>query len=549
MKAAGSRAPDRKAELLRWAVALALLTPVILLYAAHYLLLPEGLFAHGFIQYDQPYYMANAREHFDNGFSLLYGLPFSPDYDTPQVYFQPLSLAFGAILELTGVDPGALYVGAGLLFGLACLRLVIALYETLFGLAGFGQRLGLVLFVWGGGVFALAGAAYMAWKGLAAPSDLMVLEPASGWWFFNFGRNLVYPTEALYHLLAVAILLLLLRKHNVGAVFLCLLLSLSHPYAGLQVVLAVFVWAGFERYFLRREESAPRWFVAALGAVLFFHLAYYLGVLATSEEHRQTVALWQKNIPGLLDGITMALAYALVGGLALWRLRDRDRAAAALALPHNRLFLFYFLISFALANHEFLISAHQPIHFARGHIWMPLFLLGAPILIGLLDRIWNWLRPWLRWTGLAAVVSLFLLDNLAFFAIYIPAMAEGPTNAPTISRQERELLRQLDDPRFEGYLLVSAKEDLGYLATVYTPLRAWVTHGNNQPSYEANRQDITAWLTDDQLQPEWRDRDVVYVVPKEKAPYDRLPWVTPEMEILDTPADYVLIVSPRGDGG
>ena len=446
--------PDRRAELLRWAVALALLAPVIALYAAHYLLLPQELFAHGFIQYDQPYYMANAREHFDGGFSLTYGLPFSTDYDTPRIYVQPLSLLLGTVWELTRFDPGAIYVVAGLIFGLICLRLAVALYEALFGLAGFGQRLGLVLFIWGGGVFALAGAAFMVAKGLGDPADLLIFDPARGWWFFNFGRNLVYPTEALYHLLTVAILLSLLRRRFAWAALLCLLLSISHPYAGLQVALTLLVWAAVERFFLLRSETVPRWFVPAIAAVLIFHLGYYMGVLATSEEHRQTVALWQRNIPGLIGWMPIGGGYVLVGALALWRLRERDRAGEALAVPHNRLFLFYFLVSFSLANHEFLISPHQPIHFTRGHIWTPLFLLGAPVLIALLERIWSALRPWLRWAGVTVVAGLFLLDNLVFFAVTIPEMAVQPTNAPTVSDDERALLRQLDDPRFEGYLVV-----------------------------------------------------------------------------------------------
>jgi hypothetical protein len=34
------------------------------------------------------YYMANAREHFDQGFQLTYGNPYA-SYGTPAIYFQP----------------------------------------------------------------------------------------------------------------------------------------------------------------------------------------------------------------------------------------------------------------------------------------------------------------------------------------------------------------------------------------------------------------------------------------------------------------------------
>jgi hypothetical protein len=52
---------------LRWWVSFALLLPVIALYTCEYL---RGGFT-GFIQYDQPYYMANARKFFDGGFHFL----------------------------------------------------------------------------------------------------------------------------------------------------------------------------------------------------------------------------------------------------------------------------------------------------------------------------------------------------------------------------------------------------------------------------------------------------------------------------------------------
>ncbi len=534
--------PDIGPGAKRWLAALLLLLPVAILYLSHYLLLPEGFYAHGFLQYDQPYYLANAREHFDAGFSLLYRLPFTPNYETPALYFQPLSLALGAILHLTQIDPGLLYVLTTLVFGLVCIRLVIALYEMLFGLQGFAQRLCLVLFLWGGGLFTLGGIAYMIWKGDGDPNRLLVLDPFGGWWFLNLGRNLVQGTEAFYHLLSFALLITLIRKRYAATALLCLLLSLSHPYTGLQIALAVLVWALFERYFLLRAEGPPRWFAAAIAAILAWHLIYYLGILSTSPEHAQTVAVWRSKIPGLLDLIPMLCAYALVGGLTLWQLRDKVLAGAALGQPHNRLFVFYFLVSFALANHEFLVPAHQPIHFTRGHVWTPLFLLGAPALIALVAWVWNWTRPALRWAAVLAVAGLFLLDNTVFIGLNIAANARGETNAPRITKAERALLAQLDDPRFAGYLVVSADADIGYMATVYTPLRSWTSHRVNAPTDDENLAEIADWLDKGRLQPEWRAADVVYILPKDKAPYAALPWTEDDMEVIDTPAPYVLIV-------
>ena len=533
---------DADAEVKRWLAAAALLLPVAALYLAHYLLLPEPLFAHGFLQYDQPYYLANAREHFDQGFSLLYRLPFTPSYDSPALYVQPLSLLYGVLLQLTGIDPGALYVASGFVFGLVCLRLAIALYEMLFGLDGAAPRLGLVLFAWGGGLFVLAGAAYMLWKGASDPALLLTFDPGGGWWFLNFGRNLVYPTEAFYHLLTLAILILLIRKRWAGAALLCLLLSASHPFTGLQIVLMALAWAAFERFFLLRAEGPPAWLAAALATILILHLGYYLGVLGRSAEHGALVEEWRRVLPGTLNAVTLFCAYALVAAPAAWRLRDRVAAGGALAEPHNRLFAIYFLVSFALANHEFLMPPHQPVHFTRGHVWTPLFLLGAPALIALLSWLCDRFGSWLRWTALGAVCGLFLLDNLAFVALGAAEMRHGPGNAPTITHEERALLRQLAEPRFAGHLLVSADPDIAYLATVYTSLRSWTSHINNAPGYRARAAEVEAWLDDGGLQPEWRLRDVVYLVPRDAAPFRDLPWFQDDMEVIETPTDFVLIV-------
>ena len=63
----------------------------------------KGLVPTGFIQYDLAYYVANARQHFDEGFRLTYGNPYA-SYGTPAIYFQPHILLLG-ILQKLGLDP------------------------------------------------------------------------------------------------------------------------------------------------------------------------------------------------------------------------------------------------------------------------------------------------------------------------------------------------------------------------------------------------------------------------------------------------------------
>ena len=94
-------------------------------------MLPQG---QGFWRPDAPYYMADARAYFDAGhFTLTYGLPFSPDPNTPRIYFQPLTLALADLLEADWKQyPGILFTVAGLIFAICCARVIIALYNQIF---------------------------------------------------------------------------------------------------------------------------------------------------------------------------------------------------------------------------------------------------------------------------------------------------------------------------------------------------------------------------------------------------------------------------------
>src|SRR4051794_5817902 len=87
-------------------ISLILMSPATIPYLVHLLPTP-GWRPTGFIQPDMAYYMANAREHFDNDrFQLFYGNPFSPSYETKAIYFQPMTLVLGLAWRLSGLDPG-----------------------------------------------------------------------------------------------------------------------------------------------------------------------------------------------------------------------------------------------------------------------------------------------------------------------------------------------------------------------------------------------------------------------------------------------------------
>ncbi|MEX2408400.1 MAG: hypothetical protein WD489_04760 [Rhodovibrionaceae bacterium] len=520
-----------------WLASLALLSPLLLLYLAQFLLTPGWIWPGGFLQPDHAALLAEAREYFDRGFSPLRALPFSDTRNAPQIYFEPLTLLLGALLACGGFDPGALNAAAGLILGLLCLRLALALYGALVGFATPGRRIGLLLFVWGGGLFALLGLA----AGFGAPSRLADFAPGEA---LNLGRSLLSPEQAFLHAVFLGCLLALHRRRFFLALLLCLLLAASDASAGLQLLLVVLAWAGLERGFLG-DRSLPAWFPATLGVFLALHLGYYYAYLPlTSWEHRMATA--PAEPAQTLTLLSLLAAYALAGAAVVLRLRNRIHAAPVLGRASGRLLAVWLLVSFALANHEFLMPPRDPLRFAQGHLWMPLFLLGAPVLAALLDRLWaargGWRAP--APLVLALVVTVFLFDNAAFLAQETRTILRGEGRAQSLARTQRQALAALESERFEGFLVATPEAPLGYMTTVYTPLRSWYSHDRQTPAAALRRERLEAFAARQIAPSEWLWDDVVVILKATPIEAGRLAWLRHGMSVEDAPGPYVFIVSP-----
>jgi hypothetical protein len=515
-----------------WLAAAGLLLPVVGLYAAHYAHgWAAGDVPTGFIQYDMAGYMAAAREHFDGGrFTLTYGNPASASPDAPRIYFQPMTLLLGVLVRLTGEDPGAVFVAFGLAAGLVAVRLAIAVFEELVGLDSPMKKLALACFVWGGGLLAASGALFGLITGRPVAESLWRFDPNEGWWFLNLGRNLIYPTEALYHALALGCLLALLRRRFVAATLLLAVLSASHPFTGIQVIGIVVVWMILERVFgWRQPTRVPLWALAAVLLLGAAHVGYYLVYLPRFEEHAVLVEQWR--LPAVLRLENMLPAYALVGALAVWRCRRWALCRKVFSDPRNRLLGIWFAVSFLLANHEWFLTAHQPLHFTRGYLWMPLFLLGAPVLVGLLGRkegkregekgeggkggekkkegfdrdaaiggSGRRLRP-----GALVLVAVLLMDNAVWFAVH----SARPMGSMYLECDERRLLTWIGRDAPADTLLLADPPLLAYLATVYAPHRAWYSHWANTPHAEQRKDDLRKFLETGAAPEGWKGRSVL----------------------------------------
>lgn len=506
--------PGVAAGLRVWALAAVLLLPVYFLYLVHFTSMAAP--GTGFLQYDQAYYMAIARAYFaDGGFAPLYGLPFSPDPATPHVYFQPLTVALGIVGKLSDGDPGILYMTAGLLLALCCARVMIALYREVVPAPGWAAGLGLLCFFWGGGCLCIVSVGYVLATGGSPLADMFHFDPNEGFWFLNLGRNLIFTTEAFYHLVFLGGVVLVLRRRFVAALLCAAVLSASHPFTGLQLLAVLGVWSIVDRL-VGGTERPPLFFIAGLAALAALHIAYYLVFLDhVSEEHRILHQQWAlaSRLAGanwILPWSTMLAAYGPVAALAASALVGQWRRREALTRL-QWLLLVWFAVSFALANHDLVMAPLQPLHFTRGYIWAPLFLLGAPVLVRLIAGAaraasGTTLVP-------ALIVGLFVLDNAAWFGR--AALWEHYSNEPngiTLDAPERAVLETMGDQRFRGYLLVSQSPKLGYLATVYSPLRSWYSHVFNTPHAKQHKAELADFFATGSEPEAWRGRPLLAVV-------------------------------------
>jgi hypothetical protein len=472
----------------------------------------RGLVATWFVQIDQPSYLAEARQFFDQGFRLLYSNPYG-GYDGPRIYFQPHLLLLGWFQQV-GLDPGVTWVVFGLAGTLFAAFVAVRLYSEVVGWQSTAEKIGLICFVWGGGLLTLAGFGYAAATGKLSVDTVLHFDPgpARGWWRLNFGRNLIYgPTEAYYHaVFLLAILFLIKRRFNL-AIFSAAVLSLSHPFAGVECCLVVTVYLVIER--VLGDRSVKPAHLVASGAVLCFHLWYYLVFLNQSADHRAMQAQWEQH--GIVRGwvyppSTFVPVLAVVGVFAaikLWQLRPRF--PQLVESPQDRLFIVWFLVVFSLTQHNLVMRPIQPLHFAGGYDWTALFLLGAPVLVSLLSRLLK-IRIWLwRISALAVFLIFFLSDNLFWLAAFSRPYAVSSDILITL--QQKEILDWLGKTATPPAIVVTGDELLGYLVSTYSPIRSWAGHGLNTPHSEQRHLESAQAFEENNLLPAWASMHIFYI--------------------------------------
>jgi hypothetical protein len=455
--------------------------------------------------------MANAREHFDSGsFSFFYGNPFDGSPDTPRVYWQPHILLLGLLLQVTGLSPGILYVLFGLCGALICARVALGMLRESPGINEDPGAPLMMVFFWGGGLL-VAAAAIRVLPGIVSgeqfmAGDLLRIDPGGGWWFLNFGRNLVFPTEAYYHALFFGCIVFLFRRAYAAAALCAACLSASHPFTGIELLAVISVWTTAE-LIVGGADRPPAPFVFSVLMLLLAHVSYYLVFLPSIPEHRQLMDQWEQ--PWVLRPSSALFAYAPVAAIALWNLKRRGMAS--FHDRNTRLLLVWFAVAFILANHNYVLRSVQPLHFTRGYVWTPLFLLAAPAL----QEFFQKRRKGLRALAIViCVVAIFVADN----AVWLALVTSGRIRADIeLTADQRTMLDWTNRNGDGRTILITGDIGLGYLATVYTPVRAWVAHKFNTPRSAQREREVKEFLEVGSAQKQWEERRLIVITSRGEA--------------------------------
>lgn len=290
----------------------------------------------------------------------------------------------------------------------------------------------------------------------------------------------------------------------------------------------------------------PRRFFWAISGLIGLHLAYYLGILRTSAEHRSLMEQW--TLPMVLKGMHAVPAYALVGGLAVWSVRRFRNAQELLSKPSNRLFLVWFIVAFGLARHDLFLTAVQPIHFTRGYVWTALFFLGSGTLIGLLGWLVDARRRLITMPALVLVMAVGLTDNAMFLASF-PLQKWKTNEHRYITQYHKELYSWMNHKGLDDHLVLCGDESVNYYAAVYTPLRTWDGHWANTPWRDHRVAQLQGLFRDGRFLKPWRRQPLIAVFGNHFDEGNRPAWLDEQDAVLgfENPAFRAYLIAPLPD--
>jgi len=497
-------------------IGLALL-PWLTILAAHYA--GNGESATGVIQYDQPYYVANGRAVFDRGNGVFYPNPSDADANAPIIYFHWLPWVLGAAVTQLSISPGTAYS----LLTILMLPVFGGLTWQLVKRRTTQHRLSLtVLALWGGGLVSMIGLVKGLFTGIPLDKAVFEFDPTEGLWFLNWGRNTVYGIEITYHcLVATTWWMVLQRQHSMALLFAgCL--ALTHPWSGIELLLTLNAWFLLEA--IRHRSGASLRTLGCSILSLCLLLGYYKVWLPQFAAHATLQQNWSLNWN--LEWSTVLYAYGPIAGLAFLQLR---RTAFRMSREEQFL-LIAAAVAFGLSLHDRILSKPvQPIHFTRGYIWMPLFLIAAPQLQRILNSVSHHPR---RRLAAAVLVFFACFDNIAFTLTHSVWQYRGEEGF-FLAAADWHVLQSLDKCARDQVVFCESLQ-LNYLMPTYIPVRPWMCHKFNTPEFLPRDRILARAIADNSIDPDLISEEIDVLVLSQRRRTDKLArhlnWVRTEIE-------------------
>lgn len=482
--------------------------PFLLIPAAHLVSNPST--ATGFYNEELPYYVANGRSAFDRGNGFAYPNPYDPDPAAPTIYFHWLLWCYGFVVVRLGIDPGVMFILAtvisGLLFGAATWKLVAFCCRQA-GSPDDGPwiRPLFLLSMWGGGLLVPAGLVASLLGATDPISIPLMFDPFYGLWFLTWGRNVFFATESTYHILAVMCWLSEMRGKRLAGTLWCLALATTHPWSGLELLLTLNLWRLVD-WIRHRDRVTLIWLLAVMSMLVAF-LGYYKVWLPQFPNHQKLENVWE--LDWSLSWTSAVFGYGLVLIPVILRVRDRS----SVWNPSVDGFLFCsLLVATGLVFHDRLIRPVQPLHFTRGYIWMPLFLLGLPALHNALNRLS--VAAERGKILLIGALAISLLDNAAFIGTYTHWLGSG-SRGYHLDQADRDAMALLHS-RFRGAVVLANRQPFNYLTPTYVDVRPWLGHPFNTPDMKQRLATLQQIFQNDRVAPDAVAAEIeVLLVPAE----------------------------------
>jgi hypothetical protein len=146
----------------------------------------------------------------------------------------------------------------------------------------------------------------------------------------------------------------------------------------------------------------------------------------------------------------------------------------------------------------------QPIHFARGYVWLGLFLFSIP---GLLQLLQKWQK---KRFAVTLFILLFLSDNLLWYSIGMRSTARSES-VSYITNDTRDILQWLSKNTTTNDLLLSNEDLVPYMANAYASSYSLTGHVYNTPDFQTKQQQQQAFLLAGITRPEWRGRRLLII--------------------------------------